>query len=379
MIRVVADMGRIMAVAVAAAVFVHAALAMDEIPGVQNFPPVQTVDPNAANQGAFPYYYGSGLPSEDDLVDVGQPPSSLPSSSSSTSTRLPSALVDIAPLPEIPSGDAIPAPHNEEALRLQVKAAQQMEISRIRAAFSLLKSYSESGETDKALEIFATMPPFGDNALTNEFRADAANLLIIDFCRDKQLARAREIYDSLPKEIPGAEAMLAKGRIIINLTTFYVMNDAYNDAYAVLMDIAWIQNRASLDAELFKLMTRMIPYLDNAGETDKAKAVYEFLLKQVDSPEKSRLFADNFPSLPRYFLEYGKRSDARDRRDARLDFMHHIFTSLDALARYPEIAMLQMSLAGELVDFYTELREPDRARQYYEFMQNIDKPGAPPQ
>lgn len=337
------------------------AAAMDEIPGVaDSAPQPPSLDPQGANQGAFPHYYNAGMPNEDDLV------------------RFDAAASGNGPVqPEPPPPElgvnqsAYPDVYND-ALLLQSKSALEIEMSRTRAALNLIRSYCESNELDDAAEIFASMPPFGDNILINQFRADAANLLILAYCRGKDLKQAKLIYDSMPKQIPGDAAMLAKGRALINLATYNIVNEEYTQAYDTIMDIGWIRDRGDLNEELFKVMARMIPYLDNAGEAEKARGVYDLLVRQVQSPETARLFADNFPSLPRYFLQYARKASG-EKREQRLQSLRHIFDSLERLSDDPEIAVLWMNLAGELVDIYTEIGDREQARHFYEIMQTTDK------
>lgn len=340
-----------------------------DLPGIVNVVEQPKIDETqGANQTAFPYYYGAGMPDEGDLVQLTDAPSPV------VSTPPPLSADLAAPIPELVEGGQSAFPdYYSGALLQQSKGALEIEINRARVGYNLIKSYCDSGDTDEAWEIYGTMPDFADNSVINDFRAEAASLLILNLCRDGELPRARELYSSLPLDIPGDEAMQAKARAIINLTTYYIINESYNDAYLIIMDIGNIKDRGDLNNEIFKLMARMIPYLDNADETEKAYAVYRLLQEQIQNPETARLFADHFPGLPRYFLQYAKRTVSNERREQRLEFLRHIFDSLSAMEASPDIALLRVNLAGDLVDFYTEIGELEKARKYYDYMHGSDK------
>lgn len=352
-----------LAVVLPALILHHPGFCMDDVPGIVNVVEQPKVD--TANQNAFPYYYDAGMPSDNDLVQFGDSVTTV--SQSIALSPSPSGPVDLSG-----AQGAFPD-YYSDALLQQSKDALETEISRSRAAYNLIKSYCQSDELDEAWEIYATMPAFADNTLINDYRAEAASLLILNLCRDGELPRAREIYNNLPLDISGEEAMRAKARAIINLTTHYVKHELYNDAYVIIMDIADIPDRDALNNEIFKLMTRMIPYLDNAGETNKAYAVYQLLLDQVRDPETARCFADNFPAIPRYLLLYVIKSSSEEERDKRVQFLQHIFDSLTPLESYPETAPLRVNMAGYLVDFYTEAGELDKARKYYDVMHGAGK------
>ncbi|MCC8189977.1 MAG: hypothetical protein LIP77_04965 [Planctomycetes bacterium] len=318
-----------------------------------------------SSQSAFPYYYQAGLPSEADLVRLDDPPADAG----------PPALQ-----PRAAATDAAPAAFPEvyaDALARQRREVVETEVNRARAALTLGQSYCEAGAFDKATEIFRSMPEFGDNLRVNAHRADAAGALILGWGRSGDPDRAREVYDALPRRLPGKDAQLARARAILNLTTFYVLADRFADAYTIVMDIGDLDSRREVAAELFTLLTRMIPYLDNALETDKARTIYNLLLRQVDSPETAALLAENLPSLTRYFFQTARITDSPVRRGMQLQFLGWIFDSLDPLAVYPEVARLRTALAADLVDAHTEDGDTDRARQYYEVIRRAEETPAP--
>lgn len=240
--------------------------------------------------------------------------------------------------------------------------APRPDLNKVRTEFAKLREFCEKDSLGSAAEVFAGMPDFGPDEELNRIRADAANLLILALSRNGNLPAARRIYESLPAQIVGFEATLAKARAIINLTTYYVRADQYNDAYAVLMDVGSIQNRSALNNELFRLMARMIPYLDNAEETEKAQSVFDLLIQEVKSPGTAALFADNAHGIIRYYLHYVDRSESPQRRGKRLDVLEHIYVSLGTLSSNPDIADLRRGLGMDLTERFSG--DPERAARF---------------
>lgn len=250
-----------------------------------------------------------------------------------------------SPLEAIP----LPPPPLPE---LPERYAAQPDLTLLRADFERLRGLCDTDDMASAITIYANMPNFGTNEEINQIRADAANLLILGLARLGNLPAARQIYDSLPARLPGFDATLAKARSIINLTTYYVRAERFNDAYAVLMDIGAIQNRSALNNELFRLMSRMIPYLDNAEETDKATEIYDLLFKEIKSPGTAALFADNARSFLKYYLHFIDNTDSPLRRRKRLDFLEHVFDSLEVMSGNGDIALLRKQLGRQLAERY---------------------------
>ncbi len=254
------------------------------------------------------------------------------------------------PLPELPATKpepALPAP----------------DLDLVRSDFNRLKTYCEEESLGSAAEVFARMPDFGKDEEINRLRANAANLLILALSRGDNLGAARRIYESVPVEPVGYEASLAKARAIINLTTYYVRAERWNDAYSVLMDIGKIPHRSALNNELFRLMARMIPYLDNAEETGKAQTIFELLLREVNSPGAAALFAENAPGIFKYYLHYVDKTESPPRRRKRLDFLEFAFAELEKFSANPDMAKSRKQLGEALAERYAG--DPDRAAKFY--------------
>lgn len=265
--------------------------------------------------------------------------------------------LDGTPLPPPPPVPELPGRPAEVAV-------PRADPAQVRADFNRLKAYCEEDSLGSAAEIYTRMPDFSNDEEINRLRADAANLLILGLARNDNLAAARRIYNSVPTDMPGFDATLAKTRGVINLATYYVRAERYSDAYDILLDLERIDNRSSLNNELFRLMARMIPYLDNADETDKATRVYDMLLNEVKSPGTASLFADNVPGVLKYFLHYVDKSENPLARRKRMDFLEHMFFSMDSLKDNPEIRMVRGTVGMSLADRYAG--DPDRAARFME-------------
>ncbi len=252
------------------------------------------------------------------------------------------------PLPELPTAAAAPDP---------------IDIAVVRADFNRIKAFCDEDSLGSAAEVYAKMPDFGRDEEANRLRADAANLLILGLSREDNLSAARRIYESVPAVMPGHDATLAKARGVINLATYYVRAERYNDAYDILMDIGAIQNRSALNSELFRLMARMIPYLDNADQTEKAAAVFDLLLAEVTSPGTAALFAENAPGVFKYYLHYVDKSEAPKNRRLRLDFLEHAFAAMEPHAGNPDIRLTRKTLGESLAARYAG--DPERAARFY--------------
>ncbi len=263
--------------------------------------------------------------------------------------------LDGTPLPPPPLPE-LPATKPEPAL-------PPPDIALVRAGFNRLKTYCEEESLGSAAEVFARMPDFGKDEEINRLRANAANLLILALCRGDNLAAARRIYESVPNEPAGYDATVAKARAIINLTTYYVRAERWNDAYAVLMDIGKIAHRSALNNELFRLMARMIPYLDNAEETGKAQTVFELLLREINSPAAAALFAENAPGIFKYYLHYVDKTESPPRRRKRLDFLEFAFTELEKFSANPDMADTRKKLGEAIAERYAG--DPERAAKFY--------------
>lgn len=256
------------------------------------------------------------------------------------------------PLPELPARTPAPATYPKP------------DIAQVRADFNRVKTFCEANSLGSAAEIYARMPPFGDDAETNRLRADSANLIILGLARADNLGAARRIYESVPTAVVGPDAMLAKARSVINLATYYVRAERYSDAYDVLMDVGKIQNRSALNNELFRLMARMVPYLDNADATDKARNVYDLLLGEIRSPGTAALFAENMQGVIKYYLHYVDKSEAPVPRRRRLDFLEYVFTTMGRYRDNPDIRMVRKTLGESIAARYAG--NPERAAKFYE-------------
>ncbi len=110
-------------------------------------------------------------------------------------------------------------------------------------------------------------------------------------------------------------------------------------------------------------MARMIPYLDNAEETEKAQRIYDLLLSEVKSPGTAALFAENVrASVLTYYFHYVDNSDSPVHRRRRLDFLEHVFFSLESLAENPDVRGLRSTLGRGLAERYAG--DPERAAQF---------------
>ncbi len=259
--------------------------------------------------------------------------------------------VSVLPAAPVPVGDAYFVPPPPATLE------------QVQAEFNTLKTYCEADHLGSAAEIYSRMPDFGKDDQINRLRADAANLLILGLARDGNLDAARRVYESVPPEVDGFDARLAKARAVINLATYCIRAGRHADAFDVLMDAGKIQNRSALNNELFRLMARMIPYLDNAEETEKAGRVYDLLLSEVKSPGTAALFAENVrASVLPYYFQYVDNSDSPVHRRKRLDVLEHIFSSLDPLANNEDVLALRRTLGRGLAERYAG--DPDRAERF---------------
>lgn len=266
--------------------------------------------------------------------------------------------LDGTPLPPPP-----PAPE-KIAERPKAPSPVKADPAQVRADFNRLKAFCEEDSLGSAAEIYAHMPDFGTDEEINRLRADAANLLILGLARNDNLRAARRIFDSVPVDVSGYDASLAKTRGIINLATYYVRAERFNDAFDVLITLDKIGNRSPLNNELFRLMARMIPYLDNADETEKATQVYDMLIAEIKSPGTATLFADNIQGVLKYYLHYVDRSENPIARRKRMDFLEHIYSSLAKLKDNPEVRLVRRTVGISLADRYSG--DPDRAAQFLE-------------
>lgn len=268
--------------------------------------------------------------------------------------------LDGTPLPPPPPVPELPGRPG----RSKEPVAPKADPAQVRADFNRLKAFCEEDSLGSAAEIYAHMPDFGPNEEVNRLRADAANLLILGLARNDNLRAARRIFDSVPSSMAGHEANLAKTRGIINLATYYVRAERFTDAYDILMELRGIEDRSSLNNELFRLMARMIPYLDNADETAKATQVYDMLVAEIGNPGTASLFADNIHGVLKYYLHYVDRSENPVARRKRMDFLEHMYSSLAKLKDNPEIRMIRGTVGMSLADRYSG--DPDRAAQFLE-------------
>ncbi len=271
--------------------------------------------------------------------------------------------LDGTPLPPPPLPELVTNAANAPADAAAAPNAFPVDINRVRADFNSLKAFCDADSLGSAAEIYARMPDFGADGEANRLRADAANLLVLGLARADNLSAARRIYESVPVDMAGDDATLAKARSIVNLATYYVRAERYSDAYDVLMDMGKIRNRSALNAELFRLMARMIPYLDNADQTDKAASVYDLLLGEVNSPGTAALFAENIPGVFKYYLHYVDKSESPRNRRKRLDFLEHAFASMDRFAHDPDIRLARKNLGESLAARYAG--DPERAARFY--------------
>ncbi|MCD7895912.1 MAG: hypothetical protein LUG50_04465 [Planctomycetaceae bacterium] len=237
------------------------------------------------------------------------------------------------------------------------------DLALVRAEFNRLKTFCEEDSLGSAAEVYARLPEFGKDEEVNHLRADAANLLILALARADNLSAAKRIYESVPLDPPGYDASLAKARAVINLTTYYVRAERFNDAFAILMDVGSIPNRSALNNELFRLMARMIPYLDNAEETDKAQTVFDLLLAEVKSPGTAALFSDNVAGVLKYLFYYVDKTESPPRRRIRLDFLEYIFAELERYAENQDIRLIRKQLGDGLAERYSGV--PERAARFY--------------
>ncbi|MCD8349126.1 MAG: hypothetical protein LUC93_00755 [Planctomycetaceae bacterium] len=348
--------------------------------------PEMRIDIAGANQSAFPLYHDAPPPeapaggsTSDPAIVTDQafaPASPLPPPAMPSTTPLvdfPAAsgtgtgVGDLAALPAnsaSPIGTPLPPPPLPELPATQMEPTlPKPDIEQVRADFNELKGFCESDSLGSAAEVYARMPQFGADEDINRLRADAANLLILGLSRTDNLAAARRVYDSVPNDIPGYDASLAKARGVINLATYYVRAERYNDAFDVLMDIGAIRNRSALNNELFRLMARMIPYLDNAEETEKATAVFDLLLSEVASPGGAALFAENIQGVIKYYLHYVDKTESPIRRRKRLDFLEHAFAGLKRLDSNPDVHLTRKNLGAALAERYAG--NPERAARFF--------------
>ncbi|MCD8138376.1 MAG: hypothetical protein LUE17_01110 [Planctomycetaceae bacterium] len=344
------------------------------------------IDIAGANQSAFPLYHDAPPP-EAPVGDASAQPVAVPSQAYADATPLPPPALpsttplgdfpaasgtgvgtaDLAALPAFPagpSGSPLPPPPLPELPVTQIEPSlPKPDIEQVRADFNELKGYCESDSLGSAAEVYARMPDFGEDEELNRLRADAANLLILGLSRTDNLAAARRIYDSVPATVPGYDASLAKARGVINLATYYVRAERYNDAFEVLMDIGAIRNRSALNNELFRLMARMIPYLDNAEETEKATAVFDLLLSEVASPGGAALFSENIQGVIKYYLHYVDKTESPIRRRKRLDFLEHAFAAMERLDANPDVHLTRKNLGAALAERYAG--NPERAARFF--------------
>ncbi len=237
------------------------------------------------------------------------------------------------------------------------------DLALVRAEFNRLKTFCEEDSLGSAAEVYARLPEFGKDEEVNRLRADAANLLILALARADNLSAAKRIYESVPVDPIGYDASLAKARAVINLTTHYVRAERFNDAFTILMDVGNIPNRSALNNELFRLMARMIPYLDNAEETDKAQTVFDLLLAEVKSPGTAALFSDNVAGVLKYLFHYVDKTESPPRRRIRLDFLEYIFAELERYAENQDIRLIRKQLGDGLAERYSG--DPERAARFY--------------
>ena len=300
-------------------------------------------------------------PVETEIVAAPEPPAELAAVEELPSAPQPTLSVPAAPPPALPDlaperfattpRPAAPAPVVDPA-----------EVERAEAAAGKVKLHCEADELDLARSTYDSMPEFGYIPEINKYRADSANLLVLNYCMDGEVEEARRVYDSLPKRISGDEAMIGKARTIMNLVTFYIRGDSVIDAYELFLDLENIENHTEVDKELFRLVSRMIPYLDNAGEHDKAAAAYEYLLRQVKTPETIRLFCDSVPGLAKYLLARPVVVAANPGQEERLALMLRILDSLDSLGDSREIARLRLGAARAIEDYYIRAGDDEKAR-----------------
>ncbi|MDR1744191.1 MAG: hypothetical protein LBS30_00370, partial [Planctomycetota bacterium] len=336
-------------------------------PGDSPAPASIDIDVQGANQAAFPMYFGATPPEAvaPYLAAAAGAPRTLNPTPATSSLHDGAGASDTGALrPAVaPGGTPLAPPPLPELPATQPDAMFKPDVNAVRADFNRLKTFCEADSLGSAAEIYARMPDFGDDEEINRLRADAANLLILGLSRTDNLSAARRIYDSVPTDMPGYDAVLAKARGVINLATYYVRAERYNDAYDVLMDIGDIRNRSALNNELFRLMARMIPYLDNAEETDKATAVYDLLQNEVASPGGAALFAENIQGVFKYYLHYVDKTESPVRRRKRLDFLEHAFAGMERLSANQDIALARKNLGAALAERYAG--DPERAARFY--------------
>lgn len=356
----------------------------DDAPEETTAVDLAALDKDGANQGVFPAFYGTIPPIYEPLAPPETPASPAPAEPETALAAPapeqkpeapPEALIETPAAPPAPAdlqtaavettptastAPALPAP---EPMAAPATPELLIDINQVRADFAGVKKFTDENSLGSAAEVYARMPDFGANEEANRLRADAANLLVLGLSRADDLSAARRIYESVPVDMPGEEATLAKARSIVNLATYYVRAERYSDAYDILMDIGKIRNRSTLNTELFRLMARMIPYLDNADQTDKAAAVYDLLLGEVASPGTAALFAENVPGVFKYYLHYVDKSESPRNRRKRLDFLEHAFQSMEKFPDNPDIRLARRNLGESLAARYAG--DPERAAQFY--------------
>ena len=302
-----------------------------------------------------------GLPAAPGRPFDAAPTQSMPRTSAvgTLGAEPPAARVDDKAL----DGTPMPPPPLPELAAGAAPAALPVDVNLVRADFNRLKAFCDQDSLGSAAEVYARMADFGPDEEVNRLRADAANLLILGLARTDNLPAARRIYESVPVDVPGGEAALAKARGVINLATYYVRGKRSADAYEVLMDIGGIPNRSALNSDLFRLMARMIPYLDDADQTDKATAVFDLLMAEVTSPGAAALFAENVPGVFEYYLHYVDKSESPRNRRKRLDFLEHAFASMERLSDNRDVLLARKTLGENLAARYAG--DPERAALFY--------------
>lgn len=250
-----------------------------------------------------------------------------------------------------------------------------VDIARARAGFDRLEAHCLAGEVALARTEYDALPAFGPDGTVNRIRSDAANLLVLNYGMDGDLDSARAIFDALPASIPGEGAMLGRQRAILNLATFYVRGERLDDGYAMFAALPPSGPEPELHAEAFRLAARMIPYFDNAGDADKAEAVYDRMLEFAGAPGALPHFCRHMPGLTKYLLGRPSVVVSTPEQERRLSFMERIFESFGGLPPSRERERLRRETAEAMEHFYRVTGNTPKATEMREFLASREAPG----
>lgn len=251
-----------------------------------------------------------------------------------------SAAPDFTPTLSARAQTLLPVPVDPAALERMKKTAEEVE------------EHCLMGEVEKAREAYDRLPPFGGNGELNRLRSDAANLMVLNYGLDGRLEDARAVFDALPEHIPGDGAMLGKARAILNLTTFYMRARRELIGYGIFTNMRNVEPTPEIYDDLFKLAARMIPYLDNVGEYEKAEATYVYLRRLAALPGGDVVFATYLPSVTKYLLGRPSAVASNPSQERRQIFMEAVFDTLDDAGASGAMAELRLDTAEAMLRFY---------------------------